>query len=288
VTNTPKPSNYEVFRQADFNRPEHYPLDQSVSPELYRPLATWMGRLILPTPEERTAVEGAWLELHHVGAEYEHLVGQVLHLRWNHLPDVMSRVWSAARDVYLSEAAEQSLAEGLVHPTRLDRWRLVTSLESLAGARPNDDVIVMLREPVKVIESPEEDERASLYINREPVQITGRYYALVKFLEPVQAGGDLFRVVHFNRTTRQFDGPDEVVQLPETVIDTDNLHRSSSHGIEKDPLNETGWYISGAKDPQGTFVGRDTRNLTFFIISELRHDITQCVLISWCRWLSRA
>ena len=254
MTNEPKPSNYEVFRQADFNRPEHYPLDQPVSPELYRPLAVWMGRLILPTLEERDTVEGAWFELHHAGAEYQHLVGQIVYLRWSHLPDVMSRVWSAARDVYLSEAAEQSLAEGLVHPTRLDRWRLVTSLESLAGARPNDDVIVMLREPVKVVESPEENEPASLYINREPVQITGRYYALVKFLEPVQAGGDLYRVAHFNRATRQFDGPDEVVQLPETIIDTDKLYRSTSQGIEQDPLNEAGWYISGAKDAEGTFV----------------------------------
>lgn len=254
MTNPPKPSNYEIFRQADFNRPDHYPLNQPVSAELYRPLAAWMGRLILPKPEERETVKGAWIELHHAGTGYDHLVGQRLYLRWYDLAEVMSRVWSAARDVYLSEAVEQSLAEGLVHPTRLDHWRLVTSLESLAGARPNDDVIVMLREPVKVVGSPGQDEPAALYINREPVQITGRYYALVKFVAPVQSDSDLFRVIHFNRATRQFDGPEEVVQLPETIIDTEQLYRSTSHGIEQDPLNETGWYISGAKDSAGTFV----------------------------------
>ena len=192
-----------------------------------------MGRLILPKLEERETVKGAWFELHHAAADFQHLVGQMVYLRWHDLADVMTRVWSAARDVYLSEAAEKSLAEGLIHPTRLDRWRLVTSLESLAGARPNDDVIVMLREPVKVVESPEEGEPASLYINREPVQITGRYYALVKFLGPVQADGDLFRVVHFNRASRQFDGPEEVVRLPETLIDTNHIYRSTSHGIER-------------------------------------------------------
>ncbi|MCB0194362.1 MAG: hypothetical protein KDJ65_20595 [Anaerolineae bacterium] len=256
MSNPPKPSNYDLFRQADFNRPEHYPLDQSVSPELYRPLATWMGRLLLPKPEERDKVKGAWLELHHAGAEYQHLVGQVVYLRWHNLAEVMSRVWSAARDVYLSEEAKQSLAEGLVHPTRLDHWRLVTSLESLAGARPHNDVIVMLREPVEVVESPEQDEPASLYISREPIQITGRYYALVKFIAPVQSGGDLFRVVHFNRASRRFDGPEETVHLPETIIDTEALYRSTSHGIEQDPLNETGWYIAGAKNPAGTFVAQ--------------------------------
>ncbi|MCB9108125.1 MAG: hypothetical protein H6633_28290 [Anaerolineales bacterium] len=67
MTNPPKPSNYEIFRQADFNRPDHYPLNQPVSAELYRPLAAWMGRLILPKPEERETVKGAWFELHHAG-----------------------------------------------------------------------------------------------------------------------------------------------------------------------------------------------------------------------------
>lgn len=254
MTNAAKLSNYELFRQADFNRPEHYPLDQAVSPELYRPLAAWLGRLILPPLEQRDTVKGVYFEIHHAGAAYQHLVGQVVYLRWRDQPEVMSRVWSAARDVYLSQAVEQSLAEGLIHPARLNHWRLVTSLESLAGARPHDDVIVMLREPVQVVEPAGEDVLTSFYINREPVQITGRYYALVRFLAPVQAGSDLFRVVHFNRATRQFDGPAEVVRLPETSRDTEQLYRSTNHGIEQDPLNETGWYISGAKDAADTFV----------------------------------
>ena len=261
MTNATRPSNYELFRQADFNRPDYYPLDQPVSPELYRPLATWLGRLILPAPEQRETVKGVLFELHHAGAAYQHLVGQVVYLRWRDLPEIMSRVWSAARDVYLSEAVQQSLAAGLVHPTRLDRWRLVTSLESLAGARPYDDVIVMLREPVQVVESPGAAEPPSLYIGREPVQITGRYYALVKFLEPVQADNDLFRVVHFNRASRRFDGPAEVVRLPETITDTEQLHRSTSRGIGQDPLNETGWYIAGAKDSK-TSIFHDERGLT--------------------------
>ncbi|NJN86780.1 MAG: hypothetical protein HC881_11260 [Leptolyngbyaceae cyanobacterium SL_7_1] len=43
-----KPSDYERYQMAAFNRPEYYPLDQTVDPTLYRPIAPWMGRLILP------------------------------------------------------------------------------------------------------------------------------------------------------------------------------------------------------------------------------------------------
>ncbi len=249
-----QPSNYKIFLQAPFNRPEHFPLDQTVSPQLYLPLAAWMGRLILPAPEQRDTVHGVLFEVHHAAAGYRHLVGQVVHLRWSAKPAVQARVWSAARDVYFNDEVNQSAEKGLVHPVRLRRWRLVTALESLAGARPNDDVIVGLRQPVQVEETEESNQPAVLYIEREPVQITGRYYGLVTFVEAVQADGDLFRVLHFNRATRQFDGAEEVIQLPETVVDSFKIHRSTSHGIENDPLNKSGWYIGGAKNSNGVFV----------------------------------
>jgi predicted Abi (CAAX) family protease len=248
----PIKSSYELFLQAPFNRPEHYPLVQPISPELYRPLATWMGRLIAPKPEQRNTVKGILFEVHHAAAEHQHLVGKVVYLRWSDRPDVQARVWSVARDVYFSKEAIKGMREGLIHPTRSRRWRLVTSLESLAGARPNDDVIVKLREPVEVVEPQQDGEPISLYINREPVQVTGRYYGLVTFLEATKE--DLFRVAHFNRDSRQFDGTEEVVRLPETIKDNVGLSRSTSRGIENDSVNATGWYISGAKGQDGVFV----------------------------------
>ena len=249
-----KPTSYDFFIQADFNNPEHYPLDQTISSELYRPLANWMGRLILPAEDERQIVKGVRFEVHHADETYQHLVGHVVYLRWVDLPEVQTRVWSVARDVYFSKTVEKSMQEGLLHPERLRRWRLVTSLESLAGARPNDDVIVKLREPVEVVESETGDEPVCLYITREPVQITGRYYGLVTFLEAVPDTDDRFRVAHYSLNSRQFDGPEEIVYLPKTRTDEVGLHRSTSHGIENDPLNAVGWYISGAKDADGTFV----------------------------------
>jgi predicted Abi (CAAX) family protease len=114
-------SNYDVFLQADFNRPDAYPLDQTVDPALYRPLANWMGRLILPTLEQRDAVQGVLLELHHAPEDYRSLVGQVVYLRWETSREVQSRIWPAARDVYFTPTVEKSMAAGLVHPARLRR-----------------------------------------------------------------------------------------------------------------------------------------------------------------------
>ena len=98
-------SSYELFLQAPFNHPDSYPLDQLVSPELCRSLANWMGRLIVPKPEQRNTVKGVLIEVHHAAAEHQLLVGKVVYLRWSDRPDVQARVWSVARDVYFSKEA---------------------------------------------------------------------------------------------------------------------------------------------------------------------------------------
>jgi predicted Abi (CAAX) family protease len=45
------------------------------------------------------------------------------------------------------------------------------------------------------------------------MEVTGRYYGLVQFVGPLE-GTDQFRVRHFNRQTRAFDGPEEQVKVP--------------------------------------------------------------------------
>ncbi|MGF1588155.1 MAG: Yip1 family protein [Pleurocapsa sp.] len=267
-----KLSNYERYRQAAFNRPEFYPIHQSVSPEYYRAIAPWMGRLILPAKDQRQVVRGVLLEVHHAPADFQHLVGKVVVLRWSDEPHVRSYIHAVTKDVHFSAQAEYSSQKGIVHPTRINHWRLVGPLESLAGSHPYDDVIVMLQpEPVVVQpegnvsdslhqalqlnkSSPSEIPNDILYISREPVQITGRYYGLVKFIQPIEPGSDLFRVVHFNRATRQFDGAEEVVTMPSVVADRYNTYPSTSKDIEKSTLNETGWYIYGAPEESGLFV----------------------------------
>jgi predicted Abi (CAAX) family protease len=264
-TQVAEPSNYERYWQAEFNRPDYYPLDQTVDPDLYRAISPWMGRLILPKPNERRQVRGVWFEVHHAPPEYAHLVGQMAVLRWQQTPGIQFFLQQTTRDVFFSEETEYSICQGLVHPLRIDRWQRVDPLESLAGSRPYDDVLVMLDEPqVNDVQIGGEG-RSLLAITREPVQITGRYYALAKLLEPVDAEGsplpasgesapEFFRIQHFNRATRQFDGPTEIVRFPPVIPDANNLPPAGNRGLEKSPAGRDGWYLYGAKDAAGRFV----------------------------------
>jgi len=244
-----KQSHYALYQELPFVHPDYYPLNQNVDANLYRPLGNWMGRLILPKPEQRSQVRGCLIEVHHAPANHAHLVGKVMNLRWVNDPMVQKLVQAVTKDVHFSADAEYGAKYGgSVHPTRLNHWKQVNPLESIAGGHPVDDIIVMLNDPVQV----EEGENA-LYIGSTPVQITGRYYGVVQFVEALST--EQFRVVHFNPATRQFDGAMEIVLLPQVMKAQDyGSYPSTTRDLEKVPLNEQGWYIYGAKDAQGQFV----------------------------------
>lgn len=248
-----KISNYQLYRQAEFNHPSYYPITQTVDLSLYRPIGEWMGRLILPKPEQRKDVKGALFEIYHTAPGFEHLIGQIVNLRWGNDPHIRYMLRAVKRDVHFSADAEYtSKYGGLIHPERLDHWQQVDPLESLAGSRPVDDVCVMLSGKVRVIQS-ERTKRYNIYIYTQPVQITGRYYALVKFIAPI-TGSDRFEVIHFNPDSRKFDGVKEIVRLPAVVADQNGCFPSTTNKLEESYLNEAGWYIYGAKDREGHFV----------------------------------
>lgn len=265
-----RPSNYDLYQQADFNRPDYYPIQQTPDPERYQPIAPWMGRLILPKHPERKQVRGVWFEVYHAPPDHHHLIGQIVPLRWSFAPRVQSMVRAVTKDLHFSAEAEYTSRYGrLVHPERLNHWRQVDPLESLAGARSNNDVIVMLPQPVGV--EPGRDTPAvhpspsgSAYVLRieeQPIQITGRFYGLVTFAPSIEITGSSLdplpeqaRVIHFNRASRQFDGPEELVRLPPVIADQNGVFPSSRRSLLTSPLNQTGWYIYGAQDANGLFV----------------------------------
>ena len=259
-----KPGRYYRYQVAPFNRPDYYPPIQTVNPTLYRPVADWIGRLILPEKHERAKLNGVWLELLHTPPEYRQWIGQQVPLRWQHTPKVQHRVQSVTRDIHFSAEADYSYRQGTVLPIRLNHWRLVDPLESLAGAHPEDDLIVKLPHPVRVSPPPSHPPTPStltpapypfsLQITHDPIQITGRFYALVQFLGPVDSKMERYRVTHFNRDTRQFDGPEEVVCLPTVVPDANDIYAAVNQGLEKSPQNQTGWYIYGAQNQAGEFI----------------------------------
>lgn len=244
-------NNYEQFRQAPFNRPEYYPIRQALPADLYRPVAPWMGRLILPPREQREQVKGVLLELYHTPPEHQQLVGQTVYLRWLETVNLEAHYWALARDVYFSEVAEANANAGGVHPTRLNGWTKVNPLESLAGVRPHDDLIVKLPDPVAVGRV---GDMPVISIQHDPIQITGRYYALVQFITPLDEQHTCYLVAHYNRASQHFDGPREGIYMPIVVPNLEDVAPFTNTGIEHSPLNETGWYIYGTQDRAGRFI----------------------------------
>jgi hypothetical protein len=240
-----QPSNYARYVAGAPVR-----LNGKPSRAAYLPVADWAGRLVLPQREERFG--GAFFEVNLAPPAHGSLVGTKVRLRWSADPDVRERVRAVTRDVHFSaEAQSASTYGGLIMPVRLNHWRLVDPLESLAGAHPIDDVVVKLAGNVGVRE--DRDGATSLFVEREPVQITGLYYGLVKFVEPVP-DRDEYRAVHFDRATGAFSGAEDVVSMPAIVPDLDGLPNSVAAGIEHSGLNGDGWYAYGVFDASGRFV----------------------------------
>ncbi len=247
------PNSYLKWRQAAFNLPDYYPLDQTVDPAHYVPQAAWQGRLILPAHDQRATVRGCLFEVHHTPDAHRALVGQVVYLRWADTPAVQAYREQVVQPMNFNEVARKGLEKWLVLPERLDGWDDIDPLESLAGAHPYDDIVVMLRDDVTVLPPADGDEHPILTIVREPAMLTGRYVGLVQFVAPPTANSDLFPVRHYNRATKQFDGGEETVRLPAVVPNTDDIPPSVTTDLHTSPGNEAGWYIYGAKDAAGVF-----------------------------------
>jgi predicted Abi (CAAX) family protease len=240
-------SNYDAFGVTPLVQYQSYPLNQRPDPGLYVPIGDWIGRLILPMKAERFG--GAFYEIHYAPAEHWGLVGQVVKLRWSDQPFTQKLVRAVTHDVHFSADAEYaSRFGGVINPVRLNHWLRVDPLESLAGSLPDDDMIVMVENPEVVLGS----DKATLVINAQPMEVTGRYYGLVQFVGPTV--DDQWRVCHFNRATRTFDGPEEIVSLPAPLeMVAYGSDPSTSQGLEKSPYNESGWYIYGAQNASGLF-----------------------------------
>lgn len=227
----------------------------------YQPHAPWIGRLILPAPQESWPGSGpaprdwVWLELQQAPPAYRGLVRRRLPLTWQARPEIDRLVRLVTTDVRFTPGARQAAAMGWVLPERLDGRAAVGPLVSLAGARPQDDLQVSL-EQVQVERA--DQGSAVLRLARPPIQISGRYKALVQVLGPdLQGGPDRFLVRHFNRRSRRFDGRRDSVRIPEAPLDASGLRRPfSPAGLIGSPAGRDGWYVFGEPDAAGVFTVR--------------------------------
>ncbi|HSM82303.1 MAG TPA: CAAX protease [Nodosilinea sp.] len=244
-------NNYDIFQANPLVQYQSYPLDQRPDPALYVPVADWVGRLILPTKAERFG--GVFYEIHHAPDDHRRLVGQVVQLRWSSNPLTQRLVQAVTHDVHFSADAEYaSQVGGVINPVRLNHWLRVDPLESLAGSLPADDMVVAVESPQVVLGK----EGVTLLIETQPMEVTGRYYGLVQFVGPEDGDrGDRWRVRHFNRASRAFDGPEALVSLPPVAtMAAYGSDPSTTQALEASPYNESGWYIYGAPNAEGRFV----------------------------------
>ncbi|WP_013322764.1 CPBP family glutamic-type intramembrane protease [Gloeothece verrucosa] len=264
-------SNYAISTRASFNQPSYYPVPQTLNPTIYKPIAPWVGRLILPSVEQLQAPDAqsigsdwVWLEVYHAPPSSENLVGSIVRLSWEQNPQLEFYRQLVTTNVQFSQQAIKSQQEGLVLPSRLNGRSLVGPLQSLAGARPNDDVIVGF-DGVQVTQKPQAS--AVLLLEQVPIEVTGQYYGLVKIegtdaqLKNIPSScpgnslcpNEFFRVRHYNPNSGQFDGAAETIRIPQQPVLKEGRFASTPRELEKSPVGQAGWYIYGAKDQKGIF-----------------------------------
>jgi predicted Abi (CAAX) family protease len=219
----------------------------------YKPIALWQGRLILPSPEQRQPYGSVFLEIINTPKKDKKLIGKTAILKLSTNREVQFFAHAVTQDLNFTQQTENSQKSGNIHPDRLNGWRNVGPLESLAGTRLEDDVTVMLRRPVNAIYYSTSD-RHELIVDREPVQITGSLCALVSILQRQSPDSDKFIVRHFNKKSQQFDGPAEIIRIPQVQPDKNGVARSTNNAIEQSPLNPEGWYIYGKKGEDKIFI----------------------------------
>ncbi|MGK7910186.1 MAG: CPBP family glutamic-type intramembrane protease [Synechococcus sp.] len=287
-----RPSSYEIAVREPFNRSDYYPSEQDIDGQQYHPVGDWVGRLVLPAPQEYeaqssgdrpTSSDWAWIEIYSAPADRQAWVGQLVRLKWQELPGEQELLPIVSTDITFGPEARDARRQGNIVPWRLEYRSNVGPLQSLAGARPLDDLMVTL--DGDAIAEDIAGER-TLSIARMPRQVPERFYGLVDIVGPILAEGELgeleelenlpdcysdercaaeiFHVRHFNRQTRQFDGPDEVMRIPQQPADRNGRLPSTPFQIERSPAGDRGWYVYGARSADDIFVVRAIQPRSLF------------------------
>jgi predicted Abi (CAAX) family protease len=244
------PSNYHLYHQL-FRDNNNYSLVRDRKNLNYRPVSLWSGRLILPRVSPSNKSSFVELELENAPPNHVNLIGKTVKLEWVNNPNTKAYLKAVTKDVVFTKNTINSQKSGNLHPTRLNNLKNVDPLQSLAGARDNNDVTVAFIEPIFVSKIKEE---YVLKIENEPVQITGRQYALIQIVRLVEQ--DRFLVRHFNLKSGSFSGSSEVIQIPQSPRDRTGISRFTNRELVNSWYNSSGWYIYGARNTEGTFVVR--------------------------------
>lgn len=222
----------EIPEVIALNSPENV----SVCKKHFKPIGAWTGSLILPPSSKRDAEGSVFIKI--TSSPDSEKIGKIMRLTRKPLDELDQWVENLRPDVNINQKkAEAALKKGDAIPISLNGWKKVSSLESLAAARPGE-MDVLLPEP--------EVSENRLVIKEDPVQISGAEMALIKFVGP--ARGKYRKIAHYG--SGSFDGPEEYVCIvPEYFRKQgEAVPMSSTIDIENSNSNKEGWYIYGKRD----------------------------------------
>lgn len=259
-------SNYAIAQSQPFNQVASYPVQPLPTSPSLRPNGSWIGRLILPSEQDYASDPGdwAWFEVWHSAEDSPDLLGQVVKLTWKPTEANDLYVETVTQDITFSQQAENFLANGNVVPVRLNGRKQVGPLQSLAGARPQDDVTVRLVEA----ELTSQEGKAVLQTGLEPIQISGREYGLVKILGPdttvnappppecpgpAPCPTEFFQVQFYDAASQGFSGPTGTIRIPQQPMANGERFFSNLRDLENSPAGEAGWYVYGSRAADGMF-----------------------------------
>jgi predicted Abi (CAAX) family protease len=225
----------------------------------------WIGRLILPSQaavERSNLVDWVWVEIAHAPVANRELINKQLRLTWQPKSQIEADNLQVITDIKFTAETIASQQHGNIHPQRLNHRSGVGMLQSLAGARPTDDVLVRLAGVETIAENGSES--PILTIDREPIQITGTRIGLVKILgtddryqpdcDRIQPClNEYFRVRHYTLNSHGFDGQVETIRIPQIPAKPSGLLPSTIRDLARSPAGNQGWYIYGELDRQGLF-----------------------------------
>jgi predicted Abi (CAAX) family protease len=243
----------------------------------YRSNGEWLGRLILPSQAEvkkSNLTDWVWVEIKQTPAIHQQLIDRTLRLTWQSKSTIAADVRQVTTDLNFTSKTIASQQQGNIHPQRLDGRSHVGALQSLAGARAVDDVLVRL---IGVdITNDTSSESPILTIDREPIQITGTLIGLVKILANDNCTGALtcpneyFQVQHYNSNSHGFDGQIERIRIPQLPAKKSGLLPSTIRNLDRSPAGSQGWYIYGERDAQGLFTVAAIQPRSLFTLTPQR------------------
>ena len=205
----------------------------------------WTGRLILPKTSERRPDGGVWFEVYQ-GAQGQ-TFSKPIWLTWNRNSEWFKEYDQRTKiDVNISPSDfEYAKTSKNIIPERLSGLPKVSFLESLAGSRPEKlkDTIngVPTVDSIEVFIEKAAFSGDTLTLDSEPVQITGRFVSLLKFVQKLEG-----RKYAAKAWSQGGFSSDMTVSYQDTRKDPkQSASQPVLEGIEKIGANHSGWYAFG-------------------------------------------